>query len=202
MRFSKLFFSLLAISLIAFMVPNQSSAKGKLGMSAAIGLPSGITPAVSLPTNTLGSLTISTAATSSFNILLSDNLQLDLGLGYLSVTPNEGDGVNTVSIGAGVKYFMGKGDVSPYITGGFSFTNLPTITSVGTERTGNMITFLAAYGAQAYLNSSNTVALFVQMGLGYNTGSITTDITGGSSTTTSISNLNLGGSAVGVTVYF
>jgi len=47
MRFSKFLLTCLAVSLITFLSPNQSNAHGRMGMSAAIGLPSGITPAVS-----------------------------------------------------------------------------------------------------------------------------------------------------------
>lgn len=206
MRSSKLIFSSIAIALILALSPSQSQAKGDLGMTAAMGLPNGFTPSVGAPLPLMSRITVQIGASSSFNIMLSDAFQLDLGIGYLSITPEKGDAANTFSIGAGGKYFLDKGDVKPYINAGFSFTQIPTVTSGSSEISGSLVTFLAAFGAQAFINSSNSVALFVQMGFGYNTGVLKTDLTipntGTTSSSNSISSLTLGGSALGVTVYF
>ena len=64
-----------------------------------------------------------------------------------------------------------------------------------------MTTVLAAIGAQSFIDNNNTVAVFIQMGLGYNMGSVTTEGSG-FSTTSDASSLNLGGSAVGFSVFF
>lgn len=201
MRFSKLIFATLVASLFFALSPTQTQAKGNLGMTAAVGLPNGFTPSVGLPSNVYSRLTISLGASSSFNIMLSDAFQLDLGLGYLSITPEEGDAANTLSFGVGGKYFLDKGDVRPYINAALSYSQIPTISSVTSETSGNLITFIAAFGAQAFVNEANTIALFVQMGLGYNTGTLTMEAAGMSQDNT-ISSLNLGGSAIGATVYF
>lgn len=132
--------------------------------------------------------------------------QLDLGLGYLSVTPGEGaDAQSTLSIGAGGKYFLKRGDVQPYLNLGFSFTQIPTIENETSKVSGNMVTVLGAFGVQSFINQANTVAFFVQMGFGYNMGSVETvnSFGGQSSTTTSdFKTLNLGGSAIGMIIYF
>mgnify|MGYP002713107048 FL=1 len=206
MSLPKLIFSTIAIALILTLSPSQTQAKGDLGMTAAVGLPNGFTPSVGAPSTLISRITIQLGASSSFNIMLSDAFQLDLGIGYLSITPEKGDAANTFSLGAGGKYFLDKGDVRPYINAGLSFTQIPTVKSGTVETSGNLITFLAAFGAQAFINSSNSVALFVQMGFGYNTGTLKSDMTipgaGTTSSSTSYSSINLGGSAIGATVYF
>lgn len=206
MRFSKFLFLILSVALLATLTPTKVSAAGDLGMSAAIGLPNGVTPAVGLPANTLGRITISTAASSSFNIRLSDMFQLDLGLGYMSVSQGEGtDALNTISFGAGGKYFLKRGDVQPYVNLGFSFTQIPTVENATSKVSGNMVTVLGAFGVQSFINQANTVALFVQMGFGYNMGSVETVSTFGTQSTTmtsDFSTMNLGGSAIGMSIYF
>ena len=206
MRFSKLLFLILSVALLATITPSEAQAKGDLGMSAAIGLPNGVTPSVGLPANALGRITISTAASSSFNIRMGEMFQLDLGLGYLSVTPGEGaDAQSTLSIGAGGKYFLKRGDVQPYLNLGFSFTQIPTIENGTSKVSGNMVTILGAFGVQSFVNQANTIGFFVQMGFGYNMGSVETvnSFGGQSSTTTSdFKTLNLGGSAIGMIIYF
>jgi hypothetical protein len=201
MRFSKLFFLALVATLFLALTPTQTQAKGSLGMTAAAGMPNGFTPSVGLPSNVYSRLTISLAASSSFNIMLSDAFQLDLGLGYLSITPDGGDAANTLSFGVGGKYFLDQGDVRPYINVALSYSQIPTVESGSTKTSGNLLTFIGAFGAQAFINSSNTVALFVQMGIGYNTGTLTMD-NGVMSSDNTVSSLNLGGSAIGATVYF
>ncbi|PKL79679.1 MAG: hypothetical protein CVV25_07355 [Ignavibacteriae bacterium HGW-Ignavibacteriae-4] len=206
MRFSKFLFLILSVALLATLTPTKVSAHGDLGMTAAIGLPNGVTPAVGLPSNAFNRITISTAASSSFNIRLSDMFQLDLGLGYMSVSQGEGtDAQNTLSFGAGGKYFLKRGDVQPYVNLGFSFTQIPTIENGTSKVSGNMITVLGAFGVQSFINQANTVALFVQMGFGYNMGSVETANTIAGQTTTSTSDfstMNLGGSAIGMSIYF
>lgn len=210
MKTSKLFFLLLVVALTTAITPTEAHEKGDFGMTAAIGMPNGVTPSIGLPTNTTSRLSISATASSSFNIMLTNNIQLDLGLGYLSVDPGgDADPANTLSIMAGGKYFFNTGDVSPYLNLGISYTQIPTIESGGTgfttEVSGNMMTVLAAFGAQAFITPTHNIALFVQMGIGYNMGTVDTETSsGGSSSTMSseVTNLNLGGSAVGVTVYF
>lgn len=204
MRFSKVLFSILTVALLGTMAPTK--AQSKLGMSAAIGLPNGITPAVALPNNTMGRINIATAASSSFNIMLSDMFQLDLGLGYVSLTPGEGaDAQNTVSFAVGGNYFLKVGDIQPYLNLGFSYTQIPTIENTGSESSGNMVTILGAFGVQSFINDANSVALFVQMGFGYNIGTLETTTTVGTqeiSASTTFNVMNLGGSAVGMRIYF
>lgn len=206
MKTSKLFFLLLVVALTTAITPTEAHEEGNFGMTAAMGMPNGVTPSIGLPTNTTSRLSISATASSSFNIMLSNNLQLDVGLGYLSVDPGgDADPSTTLSFMAGGKYFFTTEHVSPYLNLGISYTQIPTIETTGSEITGNMMTVLAAFGAQAFINTNNTVAVFVQMGIGYNMGTVDTETTvGGSSTTMSseMTNLNLGGSAVGITVYF
>lgn len=206
MRFSKLLFLILSLALLDAFTPTKVSAHGNLGMSAAVGLPNGVTPAVGLPSNAFNRITITTAASSSFNIRLNDALQLDLGLGYMSVSQGEGtDAQNTLSIGTAGKYFLKKGDVQPYLNLGFSFTQIPTIENTTSKISGNMVTILGAFGVQSFINQANSVALFVQMGFGYNMGSVETVNTVGNQNTTSstdFSTLNLGGSAIGLSIYF
>ncbi len=211
MKTSKLFFLLLAIALTTTIATTEAHEKGDFGMSAAIAMPNGVTPSTGLTTNTTSRLSISSTAASSFNIMLTNTLQLDLGLGYLSIDNGvEGsDPANTLSFMAGGKYFFNVSDVSPYVNLGLSYTQIPTIETVGngfsTEVSGSMMTVLAAFGAQAFLNSTHNIAIFVQMGIGYNMGTVDTKSTvNGTSTTNSneMTNLNLGGSAVGLTVYF
>ena len=89
----------------------------------------------------------------------------------------------------------------PYITGGFSYTQVPTIETSNSTIEGNMLTVLGAFGVQAFMNNSKTIALFIQMGLGYNMGTIDNTV-GNTTMSNEQTNLNLGGSAIGATIYF
>ena len=108
MNFKNSFLFVFSLLIFVSLSNNNANAQlksGQIGMSAAIGMPSGITPTVSLPNNTLSRIVISSAATSSFNILVADNFQLDIGFGYLSIAVDEADASNTMSIGISGKYF-------------------------------------------------------------------------------------------------
>lgn len=126
---------------------------------------------------------------------------MDIGFGYLSIAVDEADASNTMSIGISGKYFLTNGEVMPYITGGFSYTQVPTIETSNSTIEGNMLTVLGAFGVQAFMNNSKTIALFIQMGFGYNLGTIDNTV-GNTTMSNEQTNLNLGGSAIGATIYF
>ena len=42
---------------------------------------------------------------------------------------------------------------------------------------GKLITAVGYFGAQGFINSAKTVAIFIQFGLGYNSGTLTTTTT-------------------------
>src|SRR5690606_38326700 len=102
-------------------------------------------------------------------------------------------------------YFLKVGDIQPYLNLGFSYTQIPTVENTGSESSGNMVTILGAFGVQSFINDANSVALFVQMGFGYNIGTLETTTTVGTqeiSASTTFNVMNLGGSAVGMRIYF
>ncbi len=188
----------------AFSQAEAQPKQGSFGMSAAIALPSGIIPSAGIPTSTLNNLNITYGPTTSFLYLISDNLQLEGGIGYVSVaTDTEGDDpdpLSTISIGVQGKYFLSNAPARPYAGIGFSYSSLPTTESANSETTRSLLLVSGVFGGQAFLNDAKTAAMFIQVGLGYNVFSTSTDMDGDNSDT-SVSVLNPGGSAFGFSIY-
>lgn len=179
---------------------NAQFKQGAWGLSAGIALPAGVTQSVAVPGGSFTNVSFSPTASANLVYLFSQSFALQFGVGFLSagVSPQSGpapDAVTTLSLTAGGKYYMSHGDVMPYLSAGFSYTNLPKITSGSTEVTNSLIMVYGCFGAEGFLNSSKTVSIFIQMGLGYNMLSF-------SEMFSNLNTLNLGGSAVGANIYF
>jgi hypothetical protein len=78
---------------------------------------------------------------------------------------------------------------------------IPSYESGSNEISGSLATFSGYFGAQGFINKSNTVALFIQIGFGFNSGTITTKM-GDNESDNGLNILNLGGSAFGGSIYF
>jgi hypothetical protein len=188
------------ITLSLTLTSNAQFRQGAWGLNAGIALPAGITQSVAVPSGSLSNVVFTPTASANLVYLLSQSFALQFGVGFLSagVSPQEGpapDAVTTLSLTAGGKYYMGHGDVMTYLGAGFSYTNLPKITSGNDEITNSLIMIYGCFGAEGFLNSSKTVSVFIQMGLGYNMLSFSTQFSNQNT-------LNLGGSAVGANIYF
>lgn len=179
------------------------------GLSAAIAMPSGVTASAAIPTafNANGVITFTNSFATSILFVASDNIQLDAGIGYVSVSTDnpdptpDPDPLTTISFSAGGRYFINIGNVMPYLGVGFSFTNFPTLKVGGGEIKGSLMTVLGFFGAQAFINDSKTLALFIQIGAGFN--SVTSKTEANSMTSeTKNSSINFGGSAIGGSIYF
>ena len=209
--FSKSYYRLMVSSIIILIALTLSSQaqmrEGNWGISSGMAMPSGITTTAGLPTNVLSQLNISYSASSNFIYVVSPMMQLEAGLGYVSIGYTVPSGQtaassqSALSIMVGGKYFLRQSDVNPYLGVNFSFSQLPTITNGGNSIKGKLITAIGYFGAQGFINSAKTVALFVQFGLGYNTGTLTTTV-GSNSFDNGINTFNLGGSAFGGMIYF
>lgn len=209
--FRKMFYRISYVSLIAFVcfaiTMNAGVKEGDFGISASLALPSGITASAAIPTTVLSQLSLSYGASTNLSYVPTGNLELDLGLGVVSISYSAPSGQTAaksqtaISLMLGGKYFLSSKDVSPYLGAGFSYSSLPTITSGSTEVSGSLVTFIGFFGAQGFINASKNVALFAQIGFGVNSGSITTKVEG-MSAKNGISTINLGGSAFGGSIYF
>jgi hypothetical protein len=190
------FFSVIALITVISIKPLKAQFKdGAWGFSAGIAMPSGITTSAGLPS--LTSVAFTYGASTSLLYLVSQALQLELGLGIASqsftvATGSAPNSQTSISFSFGGKYFLMTKDVMPYITAGFSYTGFPKTTVTGTDYTGSLVTFLAGFGAESFLNSTRTIGLFIQIGIGFN--SITNTVTvAGQSASSGSSTFNLGG---------
>lgn len=175
---------------------NAQFGSGAWGLNAGIALPAGVTQSIGLPSGSLSNVTFTPGASANLVYLMSQSFALQFGIGFqnASTTVPSGqtapDALSTMSLTAGGRYYLNHGDVMTYLGAGFSYTNLPEIVSV----TGSLITIYGCFGAEGFLNSTKTVSIYIQMGVGYNMFSQSSD--NGNNI------LNLGGSAVGANVYF
>lgn len=190
-------------------------ASGMMGFGASFALPGGTT--ASVVSNGAGSSTVlaqfgfTYTGGSHIAYLISQNLELQAGLGFGTVSfavPTGSTAIesqSTMSVLLGGRLYMSPGaKASPYVNVGLSYTKAPTIKTSKLEVSANLIGVIAAVGAQGWLSES--VSAYVQMGLGYNSGTITstgigTDADKGSSSN-SVNTLSLGGSAAGICVYW
>jgi hypothetical protein len=204
---------LLMLIVLQTFISNAQFREGAWGLSAGVAMPSGVTLSAGIPTSSLSNVTFTYSFSSSFVYALNQSLQLEAGVGYLTAgvstdpLPNgqkNPDNQNLFSVNVGGKYFLMTHDVMPYLFAGFSYTSLPSTKTVYNEISGSLISALAGFGAQSFINTSKTIALFIQFGVGFNKGTVTTKMTEGSTSSTDVSNtnINFGGSAVGATIYF
>lgn len=206
-------FSIKALFIILFIgilsASSQSQVRtGAMSLNAGMAMPSGLTLSAAIPTSFLTGLTFTYSFATSFGYVLSDNLQLEAGIGYVTASFSVPDGETAnqnqslFSLNLGAKYFISaKEGVMPYIGVGFSTTSLPSTTNGNTTTSASLTTILAYFGAQGFLNNAKTVALFIQFGLGYNNGSQKT-VTPNMTSERSQTNINFGGSAFGGSIYF
>lgn len=207
-KFAKINLVLLLVVLVSG-TANAQFREGAWGLNAGMSMPSGISLSAGIPTSTLVGISFTYSFASSFAYVLSQNLQLEAGISYLTASfqvPSGNtapDNQNLLSIYGGGKYFlMQKEMVMPYIGAGLSFTSMPTVKSGGSNETsGSLLTFIGCFGAQSFLNKEKTVSLFIQIGVGFNKGTVTTKTSNGSYDNGQ-TNINLGGSAFGGSIYF
>lgn len=214
-KFYQLLIPGILAALLIWCNPTESNAQfrnGAWGLSAAMSMPNGlvpgpgVSPTITLPVNTGGQVAFNFVGTSGINYVAGDNLQLELGIGYLSVSAdvpgdNDPDPLSSIAVALGGKYFLSNGPVMPYLGLNGSYAILPTTKFNTTEITGNVMSLIAYFGAMSFINDSKTLAIFLQMGLGYNSGTVTTE-TNGSKSDASSGSFNLGGSAIGAAIYF
>lgn len=212
LKYIRIITMVLIISLIGIIGKYESKAQfasNSFGLSAAIAMPSGVTASAAVPTaiNNYGVITFTNSFATSILFVATENIQLDAGIGYVSVSTDnpdpqpDPDPFTTISFAAGGRYFFNVGNVMPYIGVGFSFTNLPTVKVGGGEIKGSLMTLLGFFGAQAFINDSRTIALFIQIGAGFN--SVTSKTEANQMTAeTKNSSINFGGSAIGGSIYF
>lgn len=206
-------FSIIALIIMFVMIQTVTSnaqfREGAWGLNAGMAMPSGLSLSAGIPTGTLVNLTYTYSFSTSFAYVISQNLQLEAGLGFVTASftvpssQTAPDNQSLFSIFFGGKYFLSeKNDVMPYLGAGFSFTSLPTVKSgVNNETSGSLLTVLGFFGAQGFLNKERTVSLFIQIGLGLSKGTVTNKI-GSSSFDNGQTNINFGGSAFGGSIYF
>jgi outer membrane protein W len=182
--------------------------EGAIGLNAGMAMPSGLTMSAGIPNNILGNLTFTYSFATSFAYVMSQNMQLEAGIGFVSASFSVPSGFNApesqslFSLFLGGKYFLSsKNDVMPYLGVGVSYTALPTIKSGTNETSATLLTVLGYFGAQGFLNTQKTVSLFIQFGIGYNQGTVTNKI-GSNSSDNGLTNINFGGSAFGGSIYF
>ncbi len=210
--FSKITLLFAAFSIAFIISPTQTQAEDghSFGFSAAIAMPSGLVPSAGIPTTAGTNINFTYGYSTNFLMMIGEQLQIEAGIGYVSVSTSidaagakNPDPISTISFSAGGRYFLRTGDVQPYVGGGLSFTSLPSTTINSKEVSASLLSFIGFVGAQGFINTSRTVALFIQMGFGYNSasGNVTDPITFVQSEG-STSSFNFGGSAVGATVYF
>lgn len=201
--------------------------EGAIGISAGMAMPSGVTLSAAVPSSYAGNINniFTYYFGSSFAYVIAPTVQLELGLGYGTASYSVPQGQtapptqSTLGVNLGGKIFLASRNdmVMPYIGAGFSYVGLPKSESTTgtvpytttTSITGSIISVLGCFGAQGFLNAQKTVAIFVQFGLGYSKGTLTTTVatsTPTANTSKSADNsqadLNLGGSAFGFSVYF
>ena len=181
---------------------------GAFALNAGMSMPSGLTLSAGIPTSTLTGLTFTYSFASSIGYIVADNFQIDAGIGYLTASFQVPSGPtpesqSLFSLCLGAKYFLGISEiVKPYIGGGFSISSLPKVSAGQNYSTsGSLTTVVAYFGAQSFLNNAKTVALFIQMGLAFNKGTLTTT-SGNMSSDNGQTNINFGGSAFGGSIYF
>ena len=156
----KLFAVLIAIAMIA------SLASAQLKQSA-LGIQTGIT-------GTGGSFG------GVYN--LSNNLRLDVVVGFSSISPTGGSSTSEFTIGAGVDYFMNVSEsVTPFVGGLFQFTSQ---SSGGASATG--IDVIAKAGLAYWFSSRFSVQGYLQLGFGSSGPSGATTSTFGTSTGTAL----------------
>jgi hypothetical protein len=195
--------------LLQTLTSNAQFRVGAFGLNAGMAMPSGLTLSAGIPTSTLVNLSYTYSFSTSFAYVLSQNLQLEAGIGFVTAScqvpsgQTAPDNQRLFSFSLGGKYFLSdKNDVMPHLGVGFSSTSLPTVKSGGNNETsGSVLTAIVFFGAQGFLNKERTVSLFIQFGLGYNKGTVTTK-TGSNSYDNGQTNINFGGSAFGGSIYF
>lgn len=208
-RITMLYAALSITIAIATPTPAHSQGNSTFGITASIGMPSGLVPAAGIPT-AANTLSITYGMTTSILMLINEQLQIEAGIGYVSVSTSydkesikEPDPLSAISFSAGCRYFLRKAEVQPYVGGGFSYTSLPSVTGFDMKEISvNLFSFIGFVGAQGFINKSQTVALFIQIGFGFNTftGGIPDPDTFQISKGT-FSTINFGGSAIGGTIY-
>ncbi len=192
---SKIFTSVcvLVFMLIAFQSESYSqkivTSGNNMGLSAAISLPSGIVPSIT-PGNVANNVGISYNSSVAFLYRFTQAVQGEVGLGFASISPESGDDISAFSLMAGLKYFLRLGNVMPYLNGAFSYSSVPKFDNFSES---NLFSIFGSFGAQAFLNDQHTAALFIQIGIGFSA----IDANGFKK-----SMVDLGGSAIGGSVYF
>lgn len=210
--YTRLFTKIFFVALLLVFLSGTSQAQfreGAWGLNAGMSMPSGLTLSAGIPTSTLVNVSFTYSFSSSFAYVLSQNLQLEAGISYLTASfqvpsgATAPDNQNLFSIYAGGKYFlMQKEMVMPYIGAGLSYSSLPTVKSGNSNETsGSLLTFIGCFGVQSFLNKEKTVSLFIQIGVGFNKGTVSSKTSGGTYESGQ-TNINLGGSAFGGTIYF
>ncbi len=182
--------------------------QGDMALGASVGLPSGIAASVMSNTgtgsgSTIGLVNLTVSGGSMFSYGLSSNLELQAGLGIglisystSSSTQTAPPSRNLISIMVGVRdYLKNSSDVSPYVGGQLGYSMMPEVNNVS----GSMFMLDAFFGVQAHI--SKNVAMFTQIGLGYVSGSVTLK-TGQTTNSASENTISLGGSAIGLNVYW
>ncbi len=198
-------FAIMALISTMFVIPaNAQMLQGGCGLNAGIALPAGITQSAGVPNFSSLNITFTNSASANFIYVVSNNFQLNAGLGFLS-TSFSGNSApasqSLISIAVGGKLILSHHDVMPYIGLGFSYTNLPKVTQGTTDITGSLITLTPCFGVESFINQAKTVSMYIQMGIGYNSTSLKAT-SGNFSSTSGTSMFNLGGSAAGVNIYF
>jgi hypothetical protein len=198
------------ITMITLMLSISAKAQlnaGGCGLNAGIALPAGITQSTGMPNTSNLNITFTNTASANFIYVLSNSFQIQGGIGFLSTSYTVASGSappsqSIISITAGGKLYLSHHDVMPYLGLGFSYTNLPKVTiSQGMDLTGSLITVLPCFGVESFINQAKTVSMYIQMGIGFNSTSLKTTVSGNSSTS-GTSMFNFGGSAAGVNIYF
>jgi len=203
---------LCAIMLLAaaMNVPSYSQFRdGAFSLNAGMSMPSGLTLSAGIPSSTIVNVSYTYSFASSIGYVVMQNLQLEAGVSYVnaSFTVPSGntaiDNQTLFSLYLGGKFFlMPKEMVMPYIGAGFSFTSMPTVkTGNDSETSGKLTTVLGYFGAMSFINKERTIALFIQMGLGFNSGTVSSKYMG-KTTDNGQTNITLGGSAFGGSIYF
>ncbi len=199
--------SALAILIMLFALTTNSNAakEGDFGLHAGAALANGVNVTVGVPSGVLSEVAITTTSSAGFAYMLSKDFQLEFGFGFLSVTPLAGedadvDALSTISVMVGGKlFFEDQGPVRPYGGLNVSYSVLPTIESGTTETSSNFMSVGGVFGAMGFINESETVALFIQVGAAYN--SFSSTFKNGEEMKSTASSFNLGGSAIGGMIY-
>lgn len=182
--------------------------QGDMALGASVGLPSGIAASVLSNTGSTGgsavglvNLTVSGGSMFSYGLNSNLELQAGLGIGLISYSTTSSSQTappsrNLISIMVGVRdYLKNNSDVSPYVGAQLGYSMIPEVNNIS----GSMFMLDAFFGVQAHI--SKNVAVFTQMGLGFVGGSVSLK-TGQGTTTGSETTISLGGSAIGLNVYW